>query len=104
MWHKCKGFDKGKDKGKDRGKDKGKRMRPSKRWKVLAPKGEGKGEGKGKTVHERLRWEERVLERRRLEFEAFVELERLRLEEEARACARARAEYLRSMNPWRWIP
>ena len=81
MWHKSKGFGKGKE------TNKGKSMRPSKRWKVLAPKVEGKGEGKGK--------------QERREYEALLALEVARLEWEARA--RARAEYLRSMNPWRWI-
>ena len=58
--------------------------------------GKGEGKSKGKSY---LKWAWARL----LEEEAFVEIERLRLEAEERAWARARADWLRSMNPWRWI-
>lgn len=58
--------------------------------------GKGKGEGKGNSY---LQWAWARL----LEEEAFVAIERLRLEAEERAWARARGKWLRIMNPWRWI-
>ena len=95
MWHLCKGFEH-KGFGKGEVKSKGK-QRPSKRWKgALVPKGKGKGDGKGNSYLARP-WA------RHLEAEAAVAIERLRLEAEGRAWARARAKWLRSLNPWRWI-
>ena len=78
------------------------------------PLGKGKVKGKGKQALfrlARLRWAALEIQMRRealeiqleaLEIEIEREIETIEREVEART-RRARAEYLRSMNPWRWI-